>query len=145
MPQSNYTNAFYANFLGHAPDWYKGIIIGFLIINPILALTAGNFVAGWVLIAEFIFCLAMALKCYPLLPGGLLAIEAVLMGLTTAAGVYKETVANFSVILVLMFMVAGIYFMNYIIEDVSVRGVIPNLIAWINAEAEARSAVGAGG
>jgi Na+:H+ antiporter, NhaB family len=112
MSKPNLRNAFYANFLGHAPDWYKITIIGFLIVNPILVLTAGNFVAGWVLIAEFIFCLAMALKCYPLLPGGLLAIEAVLMGLTTAAGVYKETVANFSVILLLMFMVAGIYFMK---------------------------------
>jgi hypothetical protein len=39
---------------------------------------------------------------------------------------------------------AGINFMNYIVEDVNVRGVIPNLIAWINAEAEARSAMGAG-
>jgi NhaB family Na+:H+ antiporter len=28
------------------------------------------FVAGWLLVAEFIFTLAMALKCYPLLPGG---------------------------------------------------------------------------
>jgi hypothetical protein len=39
---------------------------------------------------------------------------------------------------------AGINFMNYIVEDTSVREVIPHLIAWINAEAEARSAVGAG-
>lgn len=38
---------------------------------------------------------------------------------------------------------AGINFMNYIIEDTKVREVIPHLIAWINAEAEARSAVGA--
>ncbi len=34
----------------------------------------GSFVAGWLLVVEFIFTLAMALKCYPLLPGGLLAI-----------------------------------------------------------------------
>lgn len=39
---------------------------------------------------------------------------------------------------------AGINFMNYIVEDVTVRGVIPHLIAWINAEAEARSSAGAG-
>jgi hypothetical protein len=39
---------------------------------------------------------------------------------------------------------AGINFMTSIVEDVTVRGVIPQLIAWINAEAEARSAVGAG-
>ncbi|SQC71427.1 sodium/proton antiporter [Klebsiella pneumoniae] len=40
------------------------------------------FVAGWLLVVEFIFTLAMALKCYPLLPGGLLAIEALLIGMT---------------------------------------------------------------
>ena len=39
---------------------------------------------------------------------------------------------------------AGINFMNYIVEDTKVREVIPHLIAWINAEAEARSTVGAG-
>ena len=38
---------------------------------------------------------------------------------------------------------AGINFMNYIVEPVGVREVIPNLIAWINAEAEARSLAGA--
>ena len=45
-------------------------------------------------------------------PGGLLAIEAVLLGMTTPEMVYQETIANFEVILLLMFMVAGIYFMK---------------------------------
>ncbi|MEL6368668.1 MAG: sodium/proton antiporter, partial [Pseudomonadota bacterium] len=72
-----------ANFLGKAPDWYKLTIIGFLILNPILLFIATPFVLGWVLIAEFIFTLAMALKCYPLQPGGLLAIEALALGLAT--------------------------------------------------------------
>jgi Na+:H+ antiporter, NhaB family len=112
MTKSSSTNPFYANFLGHAPDWYKFTIIGFLLINPLLVLFAGKFIAGWVLIAEFIFCLAMALKCYPLQPGGLLAIEAVVIGLTTPDQVYLETLDNFSVILLLIFMVAGIYFMK---------------------------------
>jgi NhaB family Na+:H+ antiporter len=67
---------------------------------------------GWILIAEFIFTLAMALKCYPLQPGGLLAIQAILLGLTSPEAVYNETVSNFQVILLLMFMVAGIYFMR---------------------------------
>ena len=61
---------------------------------------------------EAIVTLAMALKCYPLQPGGLLAIEAVALGMTTPRDVYHETTANFSVILLLMFMVAGIYFMR---------------------------------
>ena len=70
------------NFLGNSPDWYKQTILGFLILNPILVVY-DPFVAGWVLVLEFIFTLAMALKCYPLQPGGLLAVEAILLGLTT--------------------------------------------------------------
>ena len=107
-----FNQAFFRNFLGSAPAWYKQAIIFFLIANPILFYTVGPFVTGWVLIAEFIFTLAMALKCYPLQPGGLLAIEAVLLGLTKATSVYAEVVANIEVLLLLIFMVAGIYFMK---------------------------------
>lgn len=61
---------------------------------------------------EFIFTLAMALKCYPLQPGGLLALEAVFLQLTTTKTIFDELVAGFPVILLLIFMVAGIYFMK---------------------------------
>ena len=100
------------NFLGDAPDWYKASIIAFLVLNPIILVTAGPVVAGWALIAEFIFTLAMALKCYPLQPGGLLAIEAIVLGMASPDAVYMEVSANLQVILLLMFMVAGIYFMR---------------------------------
>ncbi|MCP3687028.1 MAG: sodium/proton antiporter NhaB [Gammaproteobacteria bacterium] len=99
------------NFLGHSADWYKKLIIIFLVINPVIFII-NPFIAGWVLILEFIFTLAMALKCYPLQPGGLLAIEAVAIGMTSPQAVYHETIANFDVIFLLMFMVAGIYFMR---------------------------------
>jgi NhaB family Na+:H+ antiporter len=110
--QWNLGGALTENFLGHSPDWYKITIIGFLVINPIVVVLFGNFIAGWLLIGEFIFTLAMALKCYPLPAGGLLAIEAVLIGLTTSDAVYNETLQNFPVIMLLMFMVAGIYFLK---------------------------------
>lgn len=100
------------NFLGSAPRWYKLTILGFLLLNPIVLILAGGFVAGWLLVAEFIFTLAMALTCYPLQPGGLLAIEAVAIGLATPAAVFHEAEENFSVILLLIFMVAGIYFLR---------------------------------
>jgi len=100
------------NFLGHSPVWYKLTILGFLILNPILVLTLGPFIAGWVLVIEFIFTLAMALKCYPLQPGGLLAVEAIIIGMATPEMVYHEAVVNFPVIMLLMFMVAGIYFLR---------------------------------
>ena len=106
-------------FLGDAPGWYKSTIIGFLIFNPLLLLilnitSPGNagFVLGWILLLQFIFTLAMALKCYPLQPGGLLAIEALILGLTSTDTVYYEIQQNLKVILLLVFMVAGIYFMK---------------------------------
>ncbi|MDA8739418.1 sodium/proton antiporter, partial [Luminiphilus sp.] len=105
-------NPYWSNFLGASPDWYKKTIIAFLIVNPILLYTAGPFVTGWVLIGQFIFTLALALQCYPLQPGGLLAIEAVAIGLAEPQTVFHEAEANFEVILLLMFMVAGIYFMK---------------------------------
>lgn len=100
------------NFLGNSPAWYKLSIVGFLLLNPILFITVGPVITGWVLIFEFIFTLALALKCYPLQPGGLLALEAVVIGLTSPDTVYHEVSANLEVILLLMFMVAGIYFMK---------------------------------
>ena len=105
-------SAFKNNFLGNSPEWYKLTIIGFLLLNPLLMYFAGPVVTGWALVGEFIFTLAMALKCYPLQPGGLLAIQAVVLGLTTAEAVYLEAEHNFPVIMLLMFMVAGIYFLK---------------------------------
>ncbi len=75
------------NFLGNSPDWSKLTIIGFLILNPILV-SFDPFIAGWVLVIQFIFTLAMALKCYPLQPGGLLAVEAIVLGLATPEMVF---------------------------------------------------------
>lgn len=106
------SNAFVQNFLGNSPIWYKWTIIGFLVANPFILFALGPMVAGWVLVIEFIFTLAMALKCYPLQPGGLLAIQAVILGLTSAKAVYYEAEHNFPVILLLMFMVAGIFFLK---------------------------------
>lgn len=100
------------NFLGSTPNWYKFTIIFFLILNPIIYFVISPFLAGWLLVVEFIFTLAMALKCYPLQPGGLLAIEAIAIGMTTPEHIKHEIMANFDVILLLMFMVAGIFFMK---------------------------------
>nr|WP_279388671.1 sodium/proton antiporter NhaB [Pseudodesulfovibrio tunisiensis] len=112
MAQTSIIQAMGGNFLGNAPGWYKKAILGFLVLNPILLYTVGPFITGWVVIGEFIFTLAMALKCYPLPAGGLLALEAVALGMTKPETVYHEALNNFEVILLLIFMVAGIYFMK---------------------------------
>ena len=111
MPQITYGKAFALNFMGTAPGWYKIFILGCLIINPILAMIS-PVLAGWVLVGEFIFTLAMALNCYPLIPGGFLAIEAAFIGLCDMENVRHEIGANLEVILLLMFMVAGIHFVR---------------------------------
>jgi NhaB family Na+:H+ antiporter len=110
-----FARALSKNFLGHAPEWYKLAIVAFLAINPLVMFLGGAHgpaIAGWLVLLEFIFTLAMALKCYPLQPGGLLALEAVLLGLTTPGSVYEETATALPVILLLVFMVAGIYFLR---------------------------------
>lgn len=116
----SYGRALWRNFLGQSPDWYKLALIIFLIVNP-LVFAVAPFVAGWLLVVEFIFTLAMALKCYPLLPGGLLAIEALLIGMTRPAHVRDEIAGNLEVLLLLMFMVAGIYFMKQLLLFVFTR------------------------
>jgi len=110
MPHTT-AEALRTNFLGNSPIWYKQAIVAFLVLNPILVVY-DPFIAGWVLVLEFIFTLAMALKCYPLQPGGLLAIEAIVLGLASPEMVFHEAEMNFPVIMLLMFMVAGIYFLR---------------------------------
>jgi NhaB family Na+:H+ antiporter len=108
-------------FMGQSPGWYKYTIVAFLVANPILLLVAGPVVTGWAILAEFILTLAMALRCYPLQPGGLLAIEATLIGLTTPESIYEEVTQAFPVILLLIFMVAGIYFLRDLLLYVFTR------------------------
>ena len=100
------------NFLGSSPLWYKYTLIGFLIFNIISFFTLGATITAWIFIGEFIFTLAMALKCYPLVSGGLLAIQVLALNLTSPKHAYNEVVQNLDVILLLMFMVAAIYFMK---------------------------------
>lgn len=100
------------HFLGHSPVWFKMTILGFLIFNIFSFFVLGAGITAWLVIGEFIFTLAMALKCYPLQSGGLIAIEVLFLGLTSPDHAYKEVSANLEVILLLVFMVAGIYFMK---------------------------------
>ncbi|WNN42610.1 MULTISPECIES: Na(+)/H(+) antiporter NhaB [Winslowiella] len=109
------TRAMTRNFLGQSPEWYKLTLLAFLIINPLLFFFISPFLAGWLLVAEFIFTLAMALKCYPLLPGGLLALEAIAIGMASPEQVKAELAANLEVLLLLIFMVAGIWFMKQLL------------------------------
>ncbi len=102
----------FKNFLGNSPNWYKTTILAFLVFNILSIFIFGKTITAWFFIAEFIFTLAMALKAYPLLAGGLLAIEAIVLHLTTPEETYVEVEHNLEVILLLVFMVAAIYFMK---------------------------------
>lgn len=59
---------------------------------------------------EVIGCTAFALQCYPLLTAGLIAFEAVIMGLVTPEAVFESVLENIQVILLLIFNVAAVYF-----------------------------------
>lgn len=117
----------FKSFLGNSPTWFKSTILAFLVFNTIAFFVLSGTVMGWIFIAQFIFCLAMALKCYPLQSGGLLAIQVLALGLTTAGGpgethgVFYEVSQNLEVILLLVFMVAGIYFMKPLLMYIFVK------------------------
>jgi len=104
------------NFLGKTPLWYKYTILGFLILNPLVFFFVSPFLAGWLVLFEFIFTLALALQCYPVPAGGLLAIQAVIIGLATPKSIYNEIVANLPTLLLLIFMVAGIYYLKDVLS-----------------------------
>ncbi len=104
-------NIMFDSFLGSSPKWFKITIIAFLAISFPLTLMS-SYIAGWAFIAMFILTLAMALKCYPLQSGGLLAIATLILGLTSPETVWHEIQANLGVILLLVFMVSFIYFMQ---------------------------------
>lgn len=117
IQNESWTKTFYEMFLGNSPNWYKNTILIFLLINPIL-FAIDPFVSGWVLVAQFIFTLAMALKCYPLQSGGLLAVEALFIGMTNTHDLLHEISLNLPVLLLLIFMVAAIYFMQELLEQI---------------------------
>jgi NhaB family Na+:H+ antiporter len=73
-------------------------MIGFLIFNVFSYFLLGPMITAWLFIAEFIFTLAMALKCYPLQSGGLLAIEILALNLTTPKKAYHEVDQNLEVV-----------------------------------------------
>lgn len=118
-------------FLGAAPGWYKYCILVFLLLNPLVLYAAGTFAAGWVLVGEFIFTLALALRCYPLQAGGVLVIEAVFLRMAGPQAVYLEVSHNLSVILLLMFMVAGIFFMQDLLLSVFTRLLLSVRRKWL--------------
>ena len=105
-------NTFYSEFLGNSPSWFKNILIAFLVACYPLTLLLGPTFMGWAFIVMFIMTLALALKCYPLQSGGLLAIAALVIGLTSPETVWFEIQQNLGVIMLLVFMVSFIYFMK---------------------------------
>ena len=87
MRQPSLAEGFLQNFLGDSPLWYKHTIMAFLLVNPVV-LALNSYVAGWLLLCEFLFTLVMSMRCYPLQPGGLLAIQAVaIRGTKGVAGI----------------------------------------------------------
>ena len=109
------SQAFVRGFLGQSPSWYKITIALFLVLNPLVLEFSGfdgPVIVSWLILLEFIFTLAMALKCHPLQPGGLIAFEAVLLRLASPATAYHEIAGALPVLLLLIFMLAGIYFLK---------------------------------
>jgi len=116
------------SFLGQAPKWYKLTILVCLLLNVCIFVVLGPLITGWAILSQFILTLAMSLKCFPLQPGGLLALQAVLLGLTDTQTIYKEVEHGLPVLLLVIFMVAGVHFLREMLFRV-----ISHILLWIKS------------
>ena len=127
------TITLFDSFLGKAPKWYKWCIVGFLILNPVLYFLlpsdSAGFILGWIVLLQFIFTLIFSIQCYPLQPGGLIALQTLFLGLATSDYVYQEIVENLQVVLLLVFMVSAIFFMKDILLVVFTK-----IIQWFKSK-----------
>ena len=114
-------HGFWSLFMDKASHGYKAFLLGILLLNPVLLMTCGPFWTGWAVLVEFLLILSFSLECYPLFPGGLLALEVLFLKMTPLASVMKEIHANIDVIMLLMFMVPGIYFMKPLLAWIFMR------------------------
>jgi NhaB family Na+:H+ antiporter len=118
--QSTLLRAFTGGFLGNSKPRFKIFIVACLLINPILFF-ANPYLAGWALLIEFIVTLIAANKCYPLQSGGILALEAVLLGMTDVHTWWHEITENAEVMYLLFFMVAAIYFLKSFLTQIFIQ------------------------
>jgi NhaB family Na+:H+ antiporter len=110
--ETHQSGSFMELFLGPTPLWYKQAVIAALVFNVPAYFILGPLVTSWIILFEFIFTLAMALKCFPLQPGGLLALQVLALGLTDSHHVYEEVLHGLPVILLVVFMVAAVHFLR---------------------------------
>ena len=104
--------AYMTNFLGEAPPWYKATIVAFprhqspscswFRVMSRVGCSCWSLSSHWRWHSSATRCSRVAL----------LAIEALVLGMTSTDHVAHEVLKNWQVLLLLVFMVAGIYFMK---------------------------------
>ena len=124
-------NLAYKEFLGNSPNWFKNTILLFLLACLPLKYLVGTTILGWLFLAMFILTLAMALKCYPLQSGGLIALGILALGLTSPETVWHEIKANLGVLALLIFMVSFIYFMKPLLSFLFARLIVGVKSKWV--------------
>ena len=124
-------NLAYKEFLGNSPNWFKNAILLFLFACLPLKYIVGTTILGWLFLAMFILTLAMALKCYPLQSGGLVALAILALGLTSPETVWHEIQANLGVLALLIFMVSFIYFMKPLLSFLFARLIVSVNSKWV--------------
>ena len=121
----------YNQFLGDSPEWFKRVILLFLVVCLPLKYLVGTTILGWLFLGIFILTLAMALKCYPLQSGGIVALAILALGLTSPETVWHEIQANLGVLALLIFMVSFIYFMKPLLSFLFARLIVSVKSKWV--------------
>jgi len=93
---------------------YKRLIVFFLFLNLFVRI-GGKYACGWLIIIEFFITMCLAHLCYPLQTGGLIVFEGIVLKLVDTHNIYHVVEHNLPVLLLLMFMAAGIYFLRQLL------------------------------
>lgn len=112
------------NFMGHAPVWYKLGLVLCLVANFGIYAAFGPFVTGWVILMQFIATLALALKSFPLLPGGLLFLQTILLGLVPLEMVNEEIAHNLPILFLVLFVVTAVNFLKDLLALAFMKAVL---------------------
>ena len=76
-----------------------------------------GFILGWILLLQFIFTLIFSIQCYPLQPGGLLALQSLFIGLADPYHVYHEIESNLEVLLLLILWFSNFFYERLVASD----------------------------
>lgn len=109
---------YYNLFLKNVDHRYKGTLVAFLIMNPVIFWVFGPYIAATAILAQGILFIGLSLVHGPQAPLIVLVGEALLLGLVTDVDVLRELNNNIEIVLMVLFVVAAVGQLKTLLMDI---------------------------